>query len=118
MVLRTAANDVYRRYVSEHGTAAEVLKFLRRQPGGDQFLDDPQGVVVESFLVAAKALGRHGGSELEAYIHIANDPNASPEQRARAVQVATLLQQLISEGDAHMLSSLLSNIDLATRLTN
>ena len=118
VVLRTAANDVYRRYVSEHGTAAEVLKFLRRQPGGDQFLDDPQGVVVESFLVAAKASGRQGASELDAYTHVANDANASPEQRARAAQVASLLRQLISEGDAHMLSSLLSNIDLATRLTN
>jgi len=100
VILSAGAPEVYRQYAVENGSATEVLKYLSSLKGGEEFLGEHFGTVMEAYLLAADTTGIRGNSqEIERYRAVVNNQDADPAERERATTIVRLVDRMSFPGE-------------------
>ncbi len=112
VILKTVVSGIYKKYVSDDGTATDVLDYLRFLPGGNIFLNEDLGMVVESYLIAAK---NDRNVEFNQYQEKIEDPNLELEKKARPQRIVNIIYQLRQSNAVPSLKDVINKIDLITQ---
>jgi KAP family P-loop domain len=115
IILRSAAKDVYDRFVSKNGTVADVLECLKARPEGSAYLEGRSGALLEAFLIGARRSVSDNGvvPEQARYEQLANDTAANAPTRQRAEMIVSLLQEMaMRRGQMPLLRHILPRIEL------
>lgn len=117
VVLKAAAPEVYKRYTLEGGSTTEVMEYLHTFKGGGEFLSSRFGIVMEAYLIEAKADHRGESPEMQHYHEILKNPSASIEDKDRAEQIIKIINAMSFGDKSPSLSYIVNKIELAAQFT-
>jgi hypothetical protein len=116
LILKASAPELYRKFIDRKCDAREVLDFIKKSPGGADFLiKDRTGRLVEAHLIAAT----HDETELrhiaDQYRNQSENDKGPKDNREAARQISGFLAQLAGRDWDGMLDYLAKKVELADR---
>lgn len=113
IVLKVKEPDMYKSFINEDISSYELLNYLINKEGAEKLLDSHYGKLLEAYIVSCKPYTRESDQNKSKYDETINSSSSTDSEKERATKILSFLYD--SNWDHHVLSSLVSKIEIASR---
>jgi KAP family P-loop domain len=113
IVLKVKEPDMYKSFIIEEIDSSELLDYLKNKEGAEKLLDSHYGKLLEAYIVTCKPYTHASDQSQSKYHETIGSTSSTESEKERAAKILSFLNDW--NWDHHVLSGLVSKIEIASR---